>query len=56
MAPTYRAPRAEQPALPFDVTQEIDPVFSDLLQRNAEPTLTESDFESLTPDLPRFDR
>lgn len=53
MGPTQRAPRLEQPTLPFDVTQEIDPVFSELLERGAEPTLTESDFDTIAPDLRR---
>lgn len=41
----------EEPALPFDVTQEIDPALADLLRRSSEPTLTQADFDDLGVDL-----
>ena len=40
------------PALPFDVTQEIDPSLADELRRTSEPTLTQTDFEDITVVLP----
>jgi hypothetical protein len=40
----------EEPALPFDVTQEIDPALADLLRRSSEPTLTQSDFDEIGVD------
>ena len=54
MAP--RKPRPEQrdePALPFDVTQEIDASLVDALRRTDEPTLTQVDFDEETVVLPR---
>lgn len=51
MAPTKRAPPRDDPGLPFDTTQEIDPAFADLLRRGPEPTLTETDFAVLAPEL-----
>ena len=45
-----REPRNE-PALPFDITQEIDPTLVDDLRRN-EPTLTQTDFDEITLVLP----
>jgi hypothetical protein len=56
MAP--RKPRREQrdePALPFDVTQEIDASLAEEL-RTREPTLTQGDFDDATlvlPDKPK---
>jgi len=44
-------PRNE-PALPFDVTQEIDPALVADLRPAAEPTLTQTDFEEITLVLP----
>jgi hypothetical protein len=40
-------------ALPFDVTQEIDPALADQLLRSSEPTLTQVDFEDITVVLPK---
>ena len=40
-------------ALPFDVTQEIDPALADQLLRSSEPTLTQVDFEDITVVLPQ---
>jgi len=51
MAPKKRAQRNE-PALPFDVTQEIDPALVEDLQRDPEATLTQTDFEEITLVLP----
>lgn len=42
----------EEPALPFDVTQEIDPALADLLRRSTEPTLTQSEFDEIGVELP----
>lgn len=39
-------------ALPFDVTQEIDPSLGDELRRTSEPTLTQGDFDDITVVLP----
>lgn len=53
MAP--RKPRREQrdePALPFDATQEIDASLADELRQTREPTLTQADFEEVTLVLP----
>ena len=49
---TQRGER-ESPALPFDVTQEIDPALADQLRRSHEPTLTQTDFEDITVVLPQ---
>jgi hypothetical protein len=52
---TPRKPRREQrdePALPFDATQEIDASLADELHRTREPTLTQTDFEEVTLVLP----
>ena len=48
-----RSPRTEgeSAALPFDVTQEIDPALADSL-RHGEETLTQTDFEDITLVLP----
>lgn len=57
MAPTRRdRPRDEPPAISFDVTQEIDPAFAELLRSRPDPTLTEADFDTLAPELPRTRR
>ena len=51
----YKRPQREyrnDPALPFDVTQEIDPSLADELRRTSEPTLTQTDFEDITVVLP----
>jgi len=53
MAPIKRERRREEQILPFDMTQEIDPAFAELLRREAEPTLTEADFEALASELSR---
>ena len=51
--PKNRRPRKrEEPALPFDVTQEIDPALADELRRSSEPTLTQGDFDDITVVLP----
>lgn len=42
----------DEPALPFDVTQEIDPALADELRRTSEPTLTQADFDDVTIVLP----
>ncbi len=42
----------DEPALPFDVTQEIDPALADELRRTSEPTLTQTDFDDVTIVLP----
>jgi hypothetical protein len=44
--------RRAEPALPFDVTQEIDPALADELRRAGEPTLTQADFADVTVVLP----
>jgi hypothetical protein len=45
--------RRDEPALPFDVTQEIDASLADELRRTREPTLTQGDFDEATVVLPR---
>jgi hypothetical protein len=49
-----RSPRDERDGatLPFDVTQEIDPVLADELRQGGEQTLTQTDFEEITLVLP----
>jgi hypothetical protein len=47
-----RRQRHEEPALPFDVTQEIDPALAEELRRSAEPTLGQGDFDDITVVLP----
>jgi len=47
-----RRDQRENAALPFDVTQEIDPSLADQLRRTSEPTLTQVDFEDITVVLP----
>lgn len=44
--------RPSEPALPFDVTQEIDPALAEQLRRTGEPTLTQTDFDDVTIVLP----
>jgi len=53
-APKPKAPResVESP-LAFDVTQEIDPALVDSILRPNEPTLTQTDFDDLTVELPK---
>jgi len=51
MASKKREQRNES-ALPFDVTQEIDPALVADLHRGNEPTLTQTDFEEITLVLP----
>lgn len=51
MTSKKREQRSE-PALPFDVTQEIDPALVADLHRGNEPTLTQTDFEEITLVLP----
>jgi hypothetical protein len=51
MTPPPRARRREEPTLPFDTTQEIDPAFAEILGRPAEPTLTDADFAELAPEF-----
>jgi hypothetical protein len=47
-----RRKKREEPVLPFDVTQEIDPALADELRRSTEPTLTQGDFDDITVVLP----
>jgi hypothetical protein len=49
-----KSPRteAESAALPFDVTQEIDPALADTLRHGGEETLTQTDFDDITLVLP----
>jgi hypothetical protein len=47
-----RQQKREEPALPFDVTQEIDPALADLLRRSSEPTLTQADFDEIGVEVP----
>jgi hypothetical protein len=43
----------DDPALPFDVTQEIDPSLADQFRRSSnDPTLTQTDFDDITLVLP----
>ena len=42
----------EEPALPFDVTQEIDPALADQALHALEATLTQVDFADITLVLP----
>jgi hypothetical protein len=42
----------EESALPFDVTQEIDPSLAEQVRRTSEETLTQVDFEEITLVLP----
>jgi len=56
MAPTKRDRPRDEAALSFEVTQEIDPAFAELLRKRPEPTLTEADFDALAPELPRARR
>jgi hypothetical protein len=39
-------------ALPFDVTQDIDPALAEDLRRLSEQTLTQTDFDDITLVLP----
>lgn len=49
-----RSPRknSDDSALPFDVTQEIDPALADELRHDGEQTLTQTDFDDITLVLP----
>jgi hypothetical protein len=47
-----RDEQRNEPTLPFDVTQEIDPALVDDLRRGNEPTLTQTDFDDITLVLP----
>ena len=40
-------------ALPFDVTQEIEPSLVDEILRQRDPTLTQADFDDVTVVLPQ---
>ena len=40
-------------ALPFDVTQEIEPSLVDEILRQREPTLTQAEFDDITVVLPK---
>jgi hypothetical protein len=51
-SPKKRGRKDAEPALPFDVTQDIDPALVDELRRSAEPTLTQGDFDDITVVLP----
>jgi len=42
----------KESALPFDVTQDIDPALAEDLRRFSEPTLTQTDFDDITLVLP----
>jgi hypothetical protein len=53
MAPTKtRRDGRSEAALPFDVTQDIDPALAEDLRRLSEPTLTQTDFDDITLVLP----
>jgi hypothetical protein len=53
MAPKNpRRGQRNESALPFDVTQEIDPSLVDDLRHGGEPTLTQTDFDDITLVLP----
>ena len=41
-----------EPALPFDVTQDIDPALAEDLRRLSDPTLTQTDFDDIKLVLP----
>ena len=42
----------KESALPFDVTQDIDPALAEDLRRFSEATLTQTDFDDITLVLP----
>ena len=51
-----RRERPDEPALPFDVTQEIDASLVDELRRTGEPTLAQDEFEDIAlvvPEAPK---
>jgi hypothetical protein len=51
-----RRDQSKDTTLPFDVTQEIDPLLGDEFRRTPEPTLTQGDFDDTTlvlPDKPK---
>jgi hypothetical protein len=47
-----RRDEGDDPPLPFDVTQEIDPALADDLRDGGEETLTQTDFDDVTLVLP----
>jgi hypothetical protein len=47
-----RREQREEPALPFDVTQEIDASLVEELRRTGEPTLAQDEFEDIALMLP----
>ena len=47
-----REQRRDEPALPFDVTQEIDASLVDEVLRTGEPSLMQGDFDDVTVILP----
>lgn len=53
MAPRKARRDGDEPALPFDVTQEIDPALAEQLRRTGETTLTQVDFDDITIVLPQ---
>ena len=53
MAPKkFRRDGSSESALPFDVTQDIDPALVEDLRRLSEPTLTQTDFDDVTLVMP----
>ena len=46
----------EQAALPFDVTQDIDPALVDEVLNAGDATLTQVDFEEITLVLPEMQK
>ena len=53
MAPRkLRREQRDEPALPFDVTQEIDASLVDEVLRTGEPNLMQGDFDDVTVMLP----
>ena len=53
MAPRkLRREQRNEPALPFDVTQDIDASLVDELLRTGEPSLLQGDFDDVTVVLP----
>ncbi|HJR70129.1 MAG TPA: hypothetical protein VKA43_08840 [Gammaproteobacteria bacterium] len=47
-----RRGKGQEPPLPFDVTQDIDPELAESLRRGTEPTLTQVDFDDIEVELP----
>jgi hypothetical protein len=52
MVPKKSRDEGNGAALPFDVTQEIDPALADELRQGGEQTLTQTDFDDITLVLP----